>query len=139
MIPPLISLPSSLLRSPSLSPQDFESLLRDEWQADFQIRLRVEEDETEHNIRCHRAFLAARSPFFAVALRSGMKESLTGILTIPGPSQPSGLSVTALRALLVYFYTGRVDHIKSLNDCLYILGAAGSISVSVNPPVSIPS
>jgi hypothetical protein len=89
----------------------------------------VEGDETEHLIRCHAPILAARCRFFSVALRSGFSEAQTRIITIPGASQPNGLTKSSLSALLLYFYTGRVDHISNIYDCLYILGAAEFLGI----------
>lgn len=100
--------------------------MREEINCDFTIRLCVEEDETEHHLRCHKAILACRCSFFAGVLRSGMKEAITGVIRIPGPSQANGLSITALQALLLYFYTGRVDHVQQVSDCLHIMSAAGT-------------
>lgn len=50
--------------------------------------------------------------------------------TFPPKSDPGGLSASALHGLLRYFYTGKFDRLKSLEDCKLILEKAEALSLS---------
>jgi hypothetical protein len=60
-------------------------------------------------IYAHKAILGARNAWFEIAFSSGLRESQTGVIRIPGPAEQNGMSPTALRALIRYFYTARFD------------------------------
>eukprot|EP01122_Echinamoeba_exundans_P000373 TRINITY_DN10331_c0_g1_i1.p1 TRINITY_DN10331_c0_g1~~TRINITY_DN10331_c0_g1_i1.p1 ORF type:complete len:996 (-),score=143.11 TRINITY_DN10331_c0_g1_i1:1-2583(-) len=81
-------------------------------------------------IYAHKAILGARNAWFEIAFSSGLRESQTGVIRIPGPAEQNGMSPSALRALIRYFYTARFDHISDPSDALYLLSNASLFLLS---------
>lgn len=114
-----------------ITPQLVTSLSRDLlrlFEGSFDPDVQIVCDDT--TIFAHKAILGARNAWFEIAFSSGMRESQTGVIQIPGPTEQNGMSASALRALIRYFYTAKFDHITDPSDALYLLSNASLFLLS---------
>lgn len=69
------------------------------------------------SLKCHKAILYGRWPYFARALRMGGVEFHTNTLELPEDT----LSPSLMQALLEYFYSNKVCAIETEDDCITLL------------------
>jgi len=78
--------------------EDFKTMLENQSFSDFRIICQGEV------VPCHRVILSARSDIFGAMLEHNMKESETGEVVI------NDFDLTTVKALLMYMYSGEVEH-----------------------------
>lgn len=49
----------------------------------------------------------------------------SGVMVVPGPLEPHGISCGAMKDLLLYLYTGSSKHLADPVNCLYVLSVSG--------------
>lgn len=76
----------------------------------------------------HSGVLVARWPLIFTWFYT--REHKETLYEFPEPGQPGGLSASALLGMLRYFYTGRLDYLKSTEDCIMIGSQAAELKLT---------
>lgn len=94
---------------------DIEKLFLSGEHSDFIIRAE------DGDVKCHRAILYYRWPYFTRMTNSGMIESINCVLKTPASDEVGGMPYSSMRYLVLFFYNNNAEMSEDPLDCYYIL------------------